>query len=210
VRQKLEEDYSPEKIVGDATRKGTECVSHERIYKFVWDDKKQGGKLYRHVRTKGKRYAKRGDSKGKRGQIVGRVDIEQPLSVVEEKQRVRDPEMDLVIGQGHSGVLLTINDRATGMLKMALLESKGAALVQAKAVELLAEWKPLLHTVTTDMRGGPGRKEFACHQKVADLLEVDCYFAKPYHSWERGSNENLIGSPLRRAGQAILSERNEF
>ena len=37
-------------------------------------------------------------------------------------------------------MLLTINDRATGMLKMAILESKEAALVQAKAVELLADW----------------------------------------------------------------------
>jgi len=92
------------------------------------------------MRTKGKRYAKRGSIKGKRGQIIGRVDIEQRPAVVEEKQRVGDLEMDLIIGQGHSGVLLTINDRATGMLKMAILEIKEAALVQAKAVELLADW----------------------------------------------------------------------
>ena len=43
------------------------------------------------------------------------------------------------------------------------------------------------------MRGGPCRKEFAYHQKLADELSVDCYFAKPYHSWERGANENLNG-----------------
>jgi IS30 family transposase len=188
IRKKIKDDYSPEQIVGDAARKGIECVSHERIYKFVWDDKKQGGKLYRHMRTKGKRYAKRGSTKGKRGQIIGRVDIEQRPAIVEEKQRVGDLEMDLVIGRGHSGVLLTINDRATGMLKMAVLESKEAAVVQAKAVELLVDWRPHLHTVTTD-----NGKEFAYHQKVADLLEVDCYFAKPYHSWERGANENLNG-----------------
>jgi IS30 family transposase len=180
VRQKLEADYSPEQIVGDAARKGIECVSHERIYQLVWDDKKQGGRLYRHMRTKGKRYAKRGSEKGKRGQIVGKVDIDQRPDIVEENQRVGDLEMDLVIGRGHSGVLLTINDRATGMLKMGILPSKAAALVQAKAVELLADWKALLHTVTTD-----NGKEFAHHQKLAEELCVDCYFAKPYHSWER-------------------------
>ena len=188
IRKKIKDDYSPEQIVGDAVRNGIECVSHERIYRFVWQDKKQGGKLYRHMRTKGKRYAKRGSIKGKRGQIIGRVDIGQRPAVVEEKKRVGDLEMDLIIGQGHSGVLLTINDRATGMLKMAILESKEAALVQAKAVELLADWKQHLHTITTD-----NGKEFAYHQKVADELEVDCYFAKPYHSWERGANENLNG-----------------
>jgi len=188
VTQKLKEDYSPEQIVGDAARKGIECVSHERIYQLVWDDKKQGGRLYRHMRNKGKRYNKRGSPKGKRGQIVGRVDIDQRPAIVEEKQRVGDLEMDLVIGRGHSGVLLTINDRATGMLKMAILESKEAALVQAKAVELLADWKPHLHTVTTD-----NGREFAYHQKLAEELSVECYFAKPYHSWERGANENLNG-----------------
>ncbi|WP_373511274.1 IS30 family transposase [Persicitalea sp.] len=188
VRQKIEADYSPEQIVGDASRKGIECVSHERIYQFVWDDKKQGGKLFRHMRTKGKRYAKRGSVKGKRGQIVGRVGIDQRPQIVEQKQRVGDVEMDLVIGKNHKGALLTINDRATGMLKMGYVESKEAAMVQAKAVELLADWKPLLHTVTTD-----NGKEFAYHKKVSEELEVDCYFAKPYHSWERGANENLNG-----------------
>ena len=66
-----------------------------------------------------------------------------------------DLEMDLIIGHGHSGVLLTINDRATGMLKMAILESKEAALVQAKAVELLADWKQHLYTITIDNGGRP-------------------------------------------------------
>ena len=188
VREKIESDYSPEQIAGNAARKGIGCVSHERIYQFVWADKKQGGGLYRHMRTKGKRYARRGCVQGKRGQIAGRVDIDQRPAVVEQKQRVGDLEMDLVIGRGQSGVLLTINDRATGMLKMAVLENKEASLVQAKAVELLREWKPWLHTITTD-----NGKEFAHHQKLAEDLAVDCYFAKPYHSWERGANENLNG-----------------
>jgi len=185
---KLKQDFSPEQIRGKARLQGVDCVSAERIYQYVWADKKQGGRLYRHLRTKGKKYAKRGILKGKRGQIIGRVDIDQRPQIVEQKQRVGDVEMDLVIGKNHKGALLTINDRATGMLKMGYVDSKEAAIVQAKAVELLADWKPLLHTVTTD-----NGKEFAYHQKVADLLEVHCYFAKPYHSWERGANENLNG-----------------
>jgi IS30 family transposase len=56
------------------------------------------------------------------------VDINQRPVVVKEKQQVGDLEMDLVIGRGSSGMLLTINDRATGMLKMAILESKEAAV----------------------------------------------------------------------------------
>jgi hypothetical protein len=75
--------------------------------------------------------------------------------IVEQKQRVGDVEMDLVIGKNHKGALLTINDRATGMLKMGYVESKEAAVVQAKAVELLLGWKELLHSVTTENAGQP-------------------------------------------------------
>jgi IS30 family transposase len=188
VKGKLEKDLSPEQIAGEARRQGVECACAERIYQYVWADKKSGGQLYRHLRTKGKKYAKRGSLKGKRGQIKDRVDIDKRPQIVEQKQRVGDMEMDLVIGKNHKGALLTINDRATGMLKMGYVESKEAAVVQAKAVELLADWKALLHTVTTD-----NGKEFAYHKKVSEELEVDCYFAKPYHSWERGANENLNG-----------------
>ena len=68
----LKEDYSPEQIVGKAKLEGLKCVSVERIYQYIWDDKKKGGDLYKHLRTQGKRYRKRGASKDKRGQIVGR------------------------------------------------------------------------------------------------------------------------------------------
>ncbi|GAB2797815.1 IS30 family transposase [Rhabdobacter roseus] len=188
VVRKLKEDLSPEQIAGEARRKGVDCVCAERIYQYVWTDKKRGGRLYRHLRTKGKKYAKRGSLRGKRGQIPGRVDIDQRPEIVEQKQRIGDVEMDLVVGKYHKGALLTINDRATGMLKMGYVQSKEAAVVQAKAVELLSDWKALLHTVTTD-----NGKEFAYHNKISEELGVDCYFAKPYHSWERGANENLNG-----------------
>ncbi len=140
VKGKLEKDLSPEQIAGEARRQGVECACAERIYQYVWADKKSGGRLYRHLRTKGKKYAKRGSLKGKRGQIKDRVDIDKRPQIVEQKQRVGDVEMDLVIGKNHKGALLTINDRATGMLKMGYVESKEAAIVQAKAVELLADW----------------------------------------------------------------------
>ena len=188
VKVLLEEDYSPEQIVGVLSKQNKECVSAERIYQFVWSDKKQGGKLYTHLRSRGKKYTKRGNTNGKRGQIVGRVDIDERPAIVEKKNRVGDLEMDLVIGKNHKGALLTINDRATGVLKMAKIDSKEAHAVEAKAIELLQAWKPFLKTITTD-----NGKEFANHKNIAESLQIDFYFAKPYHSWERGANENLNG-----------------
>lgn len=184
----LEQDLSPEQIVGRAKIEGKEIVSVEAIYQFIWRDKRKGGKLYKHLRCKGKKYRRRGSLKDSRGLIKGRMGIEQRPAVVETKSRIGDLEIDLVIGAHHKKALLTINDRATGMLFMDIIDNKEASTVEQKAIELLADWTPFLHTITSD-----NGKEFANHQQIANSLEIDFYFAKPYHSWERGANENLNG-----------------
>ncbi|EKT4500030.1 IS30 family transposase, partial [Flavobacterium psychrophilum] len=148
----------------------------------------QSGTLYTHLRNQGKTYRKPGASKDKRGLIVGRIGIENRPKEVEEKQRFGDLEIDLVIGKDHKGALLTINDRATGMLQMKKIESKDSEIVKNATIELLENWKPFLQTITSD-----NGKEFAKHEAIAKSLEIDYYFANPYCSWERGANENLNG-----------------
>lgn len=188
VVQFLTRKYSPEQIVGVALSEGRDMVSHERIYQHVWNDKKRGGTLYTHLRTRGKRYRKRGAAKDSRGIIIGRVDIDQRPSVVEQRKRFGDLEMDTIIGKDHKGAILTINDRATGLLRMRKVERKEAATIAQAAIDALRPWKHLLHTATSD-----NGKEFADHRRIANKLQLGFYFAKPYRSWERGSNENLNG-----------------
>ena len=188
ITKLLKEDYSPDQIVGISKKEGVAIVSIERIYQYIWSDKKEGGTLFQHLRTKGKRYQKRGNTNTKRGQIPGRVPIEQRPSIVDKKKRFGDLEIDLVIGKNHKGALLTINDRATGLLKMAYIKSKEAIEVERKTIELLTPWLPFIHTITSD-----NGKEFANHKNIAEALNIDFYFAKPYHSWQRGANENLNG-----------------
>lgn len=188
VAHYIKEDYSPEQISGLAKLTHQKCISPERIYQYVWKDKKQKGELYKHLRTQGKRYRKRGASKDKRGQIVGRIGIEKRPKIVAEKTRFGDLEIDLVIGKNHKKAILTANDRATGKTKIALLNSKSAEDISKKTIEILSQWKPYLHTITSD-----NGKEFASHKEISSKLEIDYYFAKPYHSWERGANENYNG-----------------
>jgi transposase, IS30 family len=188
VKGNLEKDYSPEQIVGTAKKNGIVCVSHERIYQYIWKDKKQGGGLYLHLRTEGKRYQKRGNGKERRGSITGRVDISERPPAVDKRDRLGDLEIDTIIGKNHQGAIITINDRATGLLKMIKVKTRKADLVAKKTIKALKKWKPILKTMTSD-----NGKEFALHQKIKEKLEIDFYFAKPYHSWERGSNENLNG-----------------
>jgi IS30 family transposase len=188
VVQELEKKMSPEQIAGRAKLEGIECVSHERIYQYIWADKRKKGKLYTHLRTKGKKYRKRGDYKDKRGMIKDRVDIDQRPEIVEKRERFGDFEIDTIIGANHKGAILTINDRATGIVKIRKLSGKNAEMLAEQTIKALSPWKAYVKTITAD-----NGKEFAAHKKIAEGLNIDFYFAHPYHSWQRGSNENLNG-----------------
>jgi len=188
VSNLLQDDFSPEQITGIAKKQGVECVSHETIYQFVWNDKRGKGTLYQHLRNKGRRYRKRGAQKDSRGIIRNRVDISERPAIVDKKERFGDLEIDTVIGKNHKGALLTINDRAAGYVWIRKLKGKDANALYLKTVNALMPLRDQLHTITSD-----NGKEFACHELISLRLRVNMYFARPYHSWERGANENLNG-----------------
>jgi IS30 family transposase len=188
VEYLLTKKYSPEQIVGYCKKEGLKMVSHETIYKYLWQNKKVKGELYQYLRSKGKKYKSRALKTEKRGQIIGRKSILERPQEVEQRQRLGDLEIDTIIGKDHKGAILTINDRATGMSWIKKLKSKEAAEVAQTTIELLTDYKPYIKTITSD-----NGKEFAAHQLISESLEIDYYFAKPYASWQRGSNENLNG-----------------
>lgn len=182
------EQYSPEQIVGHCRRLNIPMVSHESLYQWIWSDKKKDGNLHLQLRRQGRRYRKRGNAKDTRGIIKNRVDISMRPSIVDQKTRFGDLEFDTVIGKNHKGALLTMNDRATGLVFIGKLAGKEANPLTEKAIEILLPYKDLIYTATAD-----NGKEFAFHQRIAEALEIDVFFARPYHSWERGANENTNG-----------------
>ncbi len=192
IRQDVEtllcEDYSPEQVVGTLKKQNKAHVSIERIYQHIWDNKRQKGTLYTHLRRQGRSYRKRGASKDSRGIIKNRISIDQRPEIVDQKNRFGDLEVDLIIGKNHKQAIVTINDRASGVLKMKKAESKEAHIISNVINELLEDWRPYIHTITSD-----NGKEFAAHEKVSEEFAIDYYFAHAYHSWERGANENLNG-----------------
>lgn len=185
VRGRLGDDLSPEQVAGEARLKGIPCVSHERIYQFVWLDKKQGGTLHAHLRNKGRKYRKRSSAKDTRGIIKERRDISKRPAIVDEKIRVGDFELDTIIGKNHKGAMVTTNDRLSGLVKIRKVASRDSTLVMIATIGALNEHKDIIHTITSD-----NGKEFAGHQTISKVLNVDFFFARPYHSWERGANEN--------------------
>lgn len=184
----IKEDYSPEQVKGFLDKEGKKSVSIETIYQYIWKDKKMGGDLYEHLRTQGKRYRKRGHKKDKRGIIENRKSIDERPTIVNNRERLGDWEVDLVIGKNHQGALVTINERQTGFTIVTKVASKSKELVSQAIIRELSVYKDYVKTITSD-----NGKEFADHQIIAQTLETDYYFAHPYHSWERGSNENYNG-----------------
>ncbi len=134
-----------------------------------------------------KTYRKRGyANQDRRGQLTNRMDIEHRPLAADNRQRLGDFEGDTVIGKNHRGVLVTLVDRATRETKIKVLPNRKASLVSQACIDMLAAQRPL--SITFD-----NGKEFAQHQVIAERLSTAIYFAKPYHSWERGTNENTNG-----------------
>ena len=190
VERKLRnEQWSPEQI-SENLKKSVELpqVSHETIYRHIYLDKKAGGDLHQNLRHRIKSYKKRGAQKERRGRIRNAVSIDERPAIVNQKGRQGDWEMDTVIGRPGGAVLVTMVERKSRLLRVRLAASKEALAVSGGILEGLKSIKDQVQTLTYD-----NGKEFAKHELISDLLEAQGYFAHPYHSWERGLNENTNG-----------------
>jgi len=183
----LRDDWSPEQIAGSLCLHGFPLVSHEWIYRHVLADKAADGTLYQHLRHKRKRYRKRYGSQDRRGRIINRVGIEERPAVVDKRSRLGDWEGDTVVGK-RSSALVTLVDRKSGYVLIRKVERATAELTASAIISALFPWQPSVRTITFD-----NGKEFARHERVAEQLSCKVYFARPYHSWERGTNENTNG-----------------
>ncbi len=188
ITQKLTQRWSPEQISGRLKLDKGISLSPETIYQLIAKDKRQGGSLHQYLRHQGKPYKKRYGKADYRGCIPGRVDIDERPEVVNERSRVGDWEADLVIGKAHKGAIVTVAERCCRLYLAFPIVRKTAHLTTQAITTLLADFKEVVHTITYD-----NGREFNGHRDINDTLECDSYFAKPYHSWERGLNENFNG-----------------
>ncbi len=187
VEQLLREDWSPEQISLWFKKHDGIVVSHEWIYQYILQDKRQGGDLYRHLRCQ-KARRKRYGTYEHRGRIPDRVSIDKRPAVVERRGRLGDWELDTIIGKGHKGALVSLCERKSRLALIAKVPTKAAEGITQAVVGLLKPLADRVHTLTSD-----NGKEFSQHTAVAKALNARFYFAHPYASWERGLNENTNG-----------------
>jgi len=168
----LLEQWSPEQISGHA------AISHETVYRRVYADKQSGGLLWKNLRCQKQRRKRYGKTE-RRGIIPNRLSIEDRPAIVEERSRIGDWEADTLIGRNHKQAIVSIVERKTGFTLIQKVERK---------TDLLKPYRRKVHTITSD-----NGREFAGHEAISKQLKADFYFAHPYASWERGTNENTNG-----------------
>lgn len=186
--------WSPALISTEGKRVFGSFVSGETIYKWIWSCKfsnrkedKKDRQLYLKLRHGRKRH-KRGNRHDKRGNIPGRVLIEDRPPVVKKRQRLGDLEVDLMIGPKHRSAILVSLDRASLKVKLRKIQSKESKVVRQTLVKAYRKEKRWLRTITFD-----NDSAFMLHEKVAESLSVKTYFTRPYTSQDKGSVENRIG-----------------
>jgi IS30 family transposase len=169
---------------------GRAHVCKETIYKHVYADAKAGGDLWTHLaraKRRRKRRCPRQEGRG-RGVIPGRRGIETRPPEVELRITVGHWEGDLVVGANATGYLVTLVERVTRYTLVGWSATKEADEVKSVIIRLLAAVGVACTGITFD-----NGKEFARHVEIATALKSDVFFARPYHSWERGTNENTNG-----------------
>ncbi len=186
VRRLLKKARSPDQIARWLRRKfprnPEKHVSHQTIYTWI---AQEAPELRAHLRRGGKRRS----GPEKRGQLVGCVSIEGRPKAVDSRRRFGDWEGDTVVSpDGRSG-LVTMVDRKSGYTRIRKTTSLKAATTRRAARRSLRDLpESLRRTMTLD-----NGKEFAEHEQLAEDLGLDIYFAQPYASWQRGTNEHTNG-----------------
>ena len=185
----LKQQWSPEQISGWLRRRGRLSISHETIYRYIWRDRKRGGRLYLHLRCSPKQRRKRYGSYDSRGRLAGKRSISERPAGAQNRSRVGHLEADTVIGtSSDKHCVLTVVDRKTGYVMIGKLEARTVEATNRRAVRLIKSAARPTHTITAD-----NGTEFHGYRAIESATGSKFYFAAPYHSWERGTSENTNG-----------------
>jgi IS30 family transposase len=115
--------------------------------------------------------------------------------------------MDTVLGCGDQHCVITLVERASGTVLVGKLPRRNVASVNACLIKLIEAHPGLFKSITVD-----NGSEFHGFAEVERRTGVVIYFATPYHSWERGTNENTNGLirqylPKRTSMKRLTQER---
>lgn len=163
-------------------------VSHETLYQRIYADKRAGGDLWRNLRCQKQRRKRYASGQQRRGHIPARRPLCERPAAIEGRRRVGHWEGDTIIGVGRRQAIVSLVERKSGYCLLAHVAHKTSAAVSGAIIESLTPIKARVATLTFD-----NGLEFAGHREIDQALGSTSYFADPYASWQRGTNENTNG-----------------
>ena len=183
------QQWSPEQIAHQLPTHAGARMSHMTIYRYVRRDQRRGGLLHKQLRQGGKRRRKRTYGPENRGKLANKPMIDTRPAAVELRQEVGHWEGDTVMGAtGERDCLLTLVERSTGLAVVIKLPHRTVRAVNRAVLQAIGTRGLPFKTITWD-----NGTEFHGYRELELATGVHCYFAYPYHPWERGSNENFNG-----------------
>lgn len=192
IKKRLAKRDSPEQIAGTLKKQTSpDAVCHETIYRWIFQEQPTLKKYLRRIGRKGKYRRKRGTKQREKAREEAKIKrIDTRPAVVEERSRIGDFEGDTIVGRNTADRLVTSVDRKSGygMIDMVL----GVTAVKMHAVlreRFRRVPKEKRHTYTYDNGVELGKEDADLEGKIG----MEIFRAYPYHSWERGSNENYNG-----------------
>ena len=189
VEKKLRQYWSPEQISGRISSELGMDISVITIYNWIYRNRDEGGEFHKYLRQSHRRRRKRRTGEDSRGQMPNRRMIDKRPRVVNERRRIGDWESDTVEGGKGSGFIATHVERKTRYTVAVKVADKSADSVTKATLDAMRKLPPeKIKTMTFD-----NGKEFAGFKELESGLDMRSYFAHPYHSWERGTNENTNG-----------------
>ena len=180
-------DWSPEQVSGWLRVNRVLHISHTTIYRYVWYDHYFGGHLHTHLRQAGKK-RKHYRGQDSRGVLPGKRPIsERPVSA-DNRSRCGHWEIDTVMGANDRHCIVTMVERKSRLTRIGKLKARTTAELNRGVIKIVNAEPRNVFSITAD-----NGTEFHAYELIEDNTSALFFFATPYHSWERGLNENTNG-----------------
>ena len=160
--------------------------SLETLYQWIYEDGLDGGDVFKYTPRQHKKRTRKSSCREEK--VINKLSIHSRAEVVENRTRNGDIEIDSIVGPANSAGILTGTERKSRLLSAKLVVNKSGDETLSGLLEMLLQYKKGIKTITSD-----NGSEFSKHVEIAKKLNVLYYFADPYSSYQRGSNENGNG-----------------
>ena len=160
--------------------------SLETIYQWIYEDSISGGNIFKYTPRQHKKRRKRSNCREEK--VINKNSIHNRSEIVDKRERNGDIEIDSIVGPANAPGILTGTERKSRLMSAKLVANKSGDETLVKLLEMLLKHKKGIKTITSD-----NGAEFSKHAEIAKKLNALYYFADPYSSYQRGSNENGNG-----------------